>query len=82
MIDQTLLDDIAKKVAGGIPTGLKVLQEDIEKNLRSALAAGLSHLDLVTREEFELQSAVLARTREKLEHLEQLVSKLESEANE
>ena len=57
-------------------------KQDLEKNLRSALEAGLSRLDLVTREEFELQSAVLARTREKLEQLEQLVSELESKANQ
>lgn len=77
MIDPKLLDDLAKKVAGGVPAGLQFLQEDLQKNLRSALEAGLSHLDLVTKEEFEIQRAVLLRTREKLEALEQRVNQLE-----
>jgi len=46
------------------------MRKDLEENFRSVLAAGLSKLDLVTREEFEVQEAVLARTREKLEALE------------
>jgi len=77
MIDKTVLDDIAKRVSANVPAGLKYLQEDLEKNLRSALEAGLSHLDLVTREEFDLQTAVLIRTREKLEQLEKAVASLE-----
>ncbi len=80
MIDKTVLDDLAKRVVDGIPDGLKFLQEDLEKNIRSALEAGLSHLDLVTREEFDLQTAVLARTREKLEQLEKVVATLEPES--
>ncbi|MCP3669037.1 MAG: accessory factor UbiK family protein [Gammaproteobacteria bacterium] len=78
MIDKTVLDDIAKRVSENVPNGLKFLQEDMEKNLRSALEAGLSHLELVTREEFDLQTAVLIRTREKLEQLEKIVAELES----
>ncbi|MCP4126167.1 MAG: accessory factor UbiK family protein [Gammaproteobacteria bacterium] len=81
MIDKTVLDDIAKRVSENVPNGLKFLQEDMEKNLRSALEAGLSHLDLVTREEFDLQTAVLIRTREKLEQLEKIVAELESDSD-
>jgi len=51
----------------------------VEKNLRAALAAALGRLDLVTREEFEVQSQVLARTRAKLETLEKLVAELEQQ---
>ena len=79
MIDPKLLDDLAKRVAGGVPTGLQLLQEDAEKNIRAAVEAGLSHLDLVTREEFDIQSAVLMRTREKLESLEREIAELEKE---
>ncbi len=79
MIDSSILDDLAKRVAGGVPAGLQFLQEDLRKNLRSALEASLSRLDLVAREEFDVQTAVLARTREKLEQLEQLVARLEHE---
>jgi BMFP domain-containing protein YqiC len=78
MIDKSVLDDLAKRVTAGVPDSLKFLQEDLEKNIRSALEAGLSHLDLVTREEFDLQTAVLARTREKLEQLEKTIAQLES----
>ncbi len=77
MIDPKLLDELAKKVAGGLPASIQLLQSDLQRNLRSALESGLSHLDLVTREEFDIQSAVLARTREKLERLERQVTELE-----
>lgn len=77
MIDPKLLDDLAKKIAGSVPTGLQSLQEDLRKNFRSALESSLSHLDLVTRQEFDIQSAVLARTREKLEHLEKQLAEME-----
>ncbi len=77
MIDPKLFDDLAKKMAGSVPTGVQSLRDDLQKNLRAALESGLSHLDLVTREEFEIQRAVLARTREKLERLESLLAELE-----
>ena len=81
MIDTKILDDLAQRLARTVPTGLQVLQDDLKHNLRAGLEAGLSHLDLVTREEFDVQAAVLARTREKLEALEQLVAKMEQQAN-
>jgi BMFP domain-containing protein YqiC len=79
MIDPKILDDLTKRVASGIPAGLQLLHEDLQKNIRAALEAGLSQLELVTREEFELQRAVLARTREKLERLERQVTELEKQ---
>ena len=79
MIDPKLFDDIAKRVSNSVPSGLQLLQDDLQKNLRSALEAGLGHLDLVTREEFEIQTAVLARTREKLEVLSTQIAALEKE---
>ena len=81
MIEKSVLDDLAKRVSDSIPDGLKFLQEDLEKNIKFALEAGLSHLDLVTREEFDLQTAVLARTREKLEQLEKVVAELEARSD-
>ena len=53
------------------------MREDLEGNFRSVLRAGLGKLDLVTREEFEVQEAVLARTREKLEALEERLKEFE-----
>ncbi|MCP5442507.1 MAG: accessory factor UbiK family protein [Chromatiaceae bacterium] len=77
MIDPKLLDDLAKKVAATVPAGLQSMQGELQKNFRAALAAGLSRLDLVTREEFDIQTAVLARTREKLEILQKQIAELE-----
>jgi len=53
------------------------VREDLEQNFRSVLQSSLSRLDLVTREEFDVQQAVLARTREKLEALELRLESLE-----
>jgi BMFP domain-containing protein YqiC len=80
MIDPKNLDDLAQKLAGSLPSGLQILKQDIERNLRATLEAALSRMDLVTREEFDVQSAVLARTRERLQKLEAQVAELEKQA--
>ena len=72
------IEDLARKLAESVPEGLRAMQKDLESNFRSVLAAGLSKLDLVTREEFEVQQAVLARTREKLEALEKRLEEHEN----
>ena len=77
MIDARTLDDLARRLAAAMPPGLHELQDDLEKNLRAVLESALGRLELVGREEFEVQRAVLARTREKLEALEQRVEALE-----
>ncbi len=71
------IEDLAKKLADAVPEGLKSLREDLEQNFRSVLQSGLSKLDLVTREEFEVQEAVLAKTREKLDALEAKLEEME-----
>ena len=73
------IEELARKLAESLPEGLRAVRDDIETNFRSALKSGLSRLDLVTREEFEVQEAVLARTREKLEALEQRLAELEDD---
>jgi len=75
------IEGLAKKLADSVPGGLRSMRDDLEQNFRSVLRGGLEKLDLVTREEFEVQEAVLARTREKLEALEKKVTELE-EASE
>lgn len=69
MTDESI-ENLARKLAESVPEGLRAVREELENNFRSVLRASLSKLDLVTREEFEVQEAVLARTREKLEALE------------
>jgi hypothetical protein len=73
------IDKLARKLAEAVPEGLKAVRDDLEQSFRSVLRTGLSRLDLVTREEFDVQQAVLARTREKLEALEQRLKALEAE---
>ena len=71
------IEDLASKLADTVPEGLRAMQKDLEENFRSVLQAGLARLDLVTREEFEVQEAVLARTREKLDALEARLKEFE-----
>jgi len=78
MFDPKAIDDIANRLAGAIPPGLNNLKEDLEKTFRAILQGALGKLDLVTREEFEVQKMVLAKTRSKLEDLEKRVSEMES----
>ena len=70
------IENLAKKLVDSVPEGLRSMRDDLEQNFRSVLRAGLAKLDLVTREEFEVQQAVLARTREKLEALENQIKEL------
>ncbi len=74
-----LKQNLAQEVAGKVSEILAVSPaRDIEKNLKASLAAWLSKLDLVTREEFDVQAQVLARTREKLHELEARLVALEA----
>lgn len=70
-------DELINKILDALPGGVDDLRKDTEKNLKSALAKALEKMDLISREEFEVQQAVLLRTREKLEAMEQQVTQLE-----
>lgn len=78
MLDPKIFDDLSRRVAEGMPKGLGALQDDFERNLRAALEAALRQLKLVSRDEFDIQRAVLERTREKLSALETRVAELEA----
>ena len=71
------IEDLARKLAEAVPEGLRSMRKDLESNFRSVLQTGLGKLDLVTREEFEVQEAVLARVRDKLEALEERLKEYE-----
>jgi len=73
------IENLVKKLVDTVPQGIKSVREDLEQNFRSVLQSGLDKLDLVTREEFEVQQAVLARTREKLDALEATLRDLEKQ---
>jgi len=72
------IDELARRLAESVPQGLRSVKDDLEKNFQSVLRSGLGKLDLVTREEFEVQQAVLARTRQKLEALEERLKSIEA----
>jgi len=72
------LEELARQLAEAVPKNLRALGEDLEKNFRSLLTAGFERMDLVTREEFDLQAAVLERTREQLDALEARIAELEA----
>ena len=77
MLDPKILDDLSKRFAEALPPGFRQLQLDIEKNFHATLQAAFAKMDLVTREEFDVQQELLSRTRARLEHLEAQVTQLE-----
>ena len=77
MFDPKSIDDIASRLSDAIPPGLNTFKDDMEKNFRAILQSALGKMDLVTREEFEVQKGVLAKTRSKLEDLEKVVAAME-----
>ena len=79
MIDNRTLDALTEKLTAALPESLKLVQQDVQSNIRSVLESAFSKMNLVSREEFDVQSALLARTREKLEHLEQQIADLEKQ---
>lgn len=76
--DPRMIDDLARRLAGAVPENVSALRRDLEQNFKGVLQSQLARLDLVTREEFDVQSAVLRRTREKLAALGQRLAELEA----
>ena len=74
---KAVFDTLQDKIPAGLASGMQDLQSDLEKNIRAAVEANLKKLNLVTRDEFEVQKQVLQRTREKLEMLETKLAELE-----
>ncbi len=72
--DFQTIDEITRRLADAVPAELKTLRAELEVQFRAVLEAAFNRMDLVTREEFEVQKKVLARTREKLEALEQALA--------
>ena len=78
--DPRLIDDLARRLAGSVPESVMALRRDLEQNFKGVLQPQLAQLDLVTREEFDVQATVLKRTREKLVALEARLAELEKPA--
>jgi BMFP domain-containing protein YqiC len=79
MIDLGHIDELARRLSSLVPPGLREGREELQQNFKSVLQAGLGRLDLVTREEFDVQRDVLLRTREQLESLQHTVAELEAQ---
>jgi hypothetical protein len=78
MFDKANLDELSRRLAGAVPPGISALGGDLERTFRGILQGAVDKLNLVSREEFEVQSQVLARTRAKLEALEAQLAELET----
>ena len=76
--DPRLIDDLARRLAGSVPESVVALRRDLEQNFKGVLQGQLARLELVTREEFDVQAAVLKRTREKLAALEKRLAEIEA----
>ncbi|ELW8958768.1 TPA: accessory factor UbiK family protein [Yersinia enterocolitica] len=81
MIDPKKIEQIARQVHESMPKGIREFGDDVEKKIRMVLQSQLTRLDLVNREEFDVQTQVLLRTREKLALLEQRMAELEARFN-
>ncbi|WP_025770194.1 ubiquinone biosynthesis accessory factor UbiK [Thioalkalivibrio sp. HK1] len=77
MIDPRKLDEFAQRIQQAMPPGVAAIGDDMRRNLKAAIETAVAQMDLVGREEFDIQAAVLARTREKVSALEERVKKLE-----
>ena len=72
---QNYLKNLKKKITENLPDDLDAIKGDLQQNIQSLIESQIKNLDLVTREEFEIQEQVLKRTREKLEELEKQLDK-------
>ena len=79
MFDPRKLDDVVRRLGEGLPEALTDVRSDFEKTLRLGVQQGLARMEVVTREDFEVQRLVLERSRERLEALEKRVAVLEAE---
>ncbi|WP_174889105.1 ubiquinone biosynthesis accessory factor UbiK [Candidatus Williamhamiltonella defendens] len=82
MLNPEMIAKMAEKLQKSIPKSVLTFGEDVEKKIRKGLQFQLSRLDLISREEFDVQTQVLLRTRENLTLLEQRVQKLEAKLSE
>lgn len=82
MLTPKNLESLAQQLHSVLPQGLKNVGNDLEEKFKQILQAQLAKLDVVTREEFDVQSQVLLRTREKLNQLEQRLDELSAKAAE
>lgn len=81
MFNPQKLEEIAKQVSDAMPEGVKNLGNEVDRKIKQVLQAQLGKLDMVSREEFDVQTHVLLRTREKLNSMEEKFAELEKKLN-
>jgi BMFP domain-containing protein YqiC len=81
-MDNFRIDEIARRLLAALPESARTMRRDLESNFRAVLQSSLGRLDLTTREEFEVQSKVLERTRARIGQLEQRIATLEQRLGE
>ncbi|MGB0722962.1 MAG: accessory factor UbiK family protein [Gammaproteobacteria bacterium] len=77
-MDAKILEELTQRISAALPPGLNQLGDDVNRAVRASLDAALQHMNLVSREEFDVQQAVLERTRERLKELEERLARLEA----
>lgn len=77
MLDNQTINELAEKLSSVIPEGAKTLKADIDNNIKAILESSLRQMNLVNREEFDTQAALLERTLEKMDQLEQQIREME-----
>jgi ubiquinone biosynthesis accessory factor UbiK len=82
MINPSKIEEMARSIQAALPPGLKTVGEEVDKKVKQVIQAQLMKLDLVNREEFDVQTKVLLRTREKLQALEEKLQQLEKQLAE
>lgn len=82
MFNPQKLEEIAKQVSDALPEGVKNFGNDVDRKIKQVLQAQLNKLDMVSREEFDVQTHVLLRTREKLNEMEEKFAQLEAKLSE
>jgi BMFP domain-containing protein YqiC len=82
MIETAKIDSLIKQILSHLPADLHQAKQDIEKNLRAAMQKTFTKMELVTREEFDVQAELLSRTRAALEELEKKLAEIEKSVND
>jgi len=80
MIDARIFDDLSRSLGKMLPPGMADLKDDFERNAKATIQSALGNLDLVTREEFDVQTEVLRNTRQQLKMLEERLGALEPQS--
>ncbi len=82
MLESQKLEELAARLAAVLPPGVMGLRKELEENFRAVLRANLERFDLVSRERFDIQAQLLARTQSRLEALEQRLKALEGSSRD